>query len=52
MVTAVLLTHIFACFWFLTAKFNNFSDDTWVARLGLRNHKPSQQYIWAMHWAT
>ena len=36
MITAVLLTHIFACFWFLTAKFDNFQDGTWVARLGIR----------------
>ena len=52
MITAVLLTHIFACFWFLTAKFNNFSDDTWVARIGIRYSDPIDHYIWALHWAT
>lgn len=51
MVTAVLLTHIFACFWFLTAKFKNFSDDTWVARIGIRGSDPIVYYIWALHWA-
>ena len=33
--TAILLTHIFACFWFLSAKFMNFHPDTWVYREGL-----------------
>lgn len=30
MITAVLLTHIFACFWYLTAKFADFAEGTWV----------------------
>ena len=41
MITALLMTHIFACFWFLTAKFYNFSDETWVARIGIRGEDPS-----------
>lgn len=40
--TAVLLTHIFACFWFLTAKFNDFHPDTWVTREGLQDAKPEE----------
>ena len=52
MITPVLLTHIFACFWFLTAKFHNFSDETWVARLGLRGQEAIVHYVWALHWAT
>jgi len=52
MITALLLTHVFACFWFLTAKFYNFSDDTWVSRIGIRGSEPSVMYIWSLHWAT
>jgi len=40
MVTALLLTHVFACFWFLTAKFSDFSRDTWVARVDLLGSEP------------
>ena len=48
----MLLTHISACLWFLTAKFNNFSPDTWVAREDLLDREPIELYAWAMHWAT
>jgi len=30
LVSAVLVTHIFACFWFLCAKFEDLGPDTWV----------------------
>ena len=33
--TALLFTHIFACIWFLSAKFDEFGEDTWVTRKGL-----------------
>ena len=52
MITAVLLTHVFACLWFLTAKLDNFNDGTWVARMGLRGAEPTVHYVWALHWAT
>ena len=52
MITALLLTHIFACFWFLTAKFSSFEDGTWVARMNLRGAESIDHYIWALHWAT
>ncbi len=32
MVTSVILTHLFACFWFMTSKFDDFNPDTWVVR--------------------
>ena len=51
-ITAILLTHIFACFWFLTAKFDNFHPDTWVFREGLQDATPAQQYLYSLYWAT
>ena len=50
--TAILLTHIFACFWFLTAKFSDFHPDTWVYREGLQDATPAKQYLYSLHWAT
>ena len=38
--TAILLTHIFACFWFLSAKFMDVHPDTWVYREGLTDSSP------------
>jgi hypothetical protein len=35
LLTAVMVTHLFACFWFLAAKLNNLGPETWVWRLGL-----------------
>ena len=52
MVSAVLMTHLFACIWFFTARMNSFSDLTWVVRKGLINHEPFDQYLWALYWAT
>lgn len=33
------LIHLFACFWYLSAKFDDFNPDTWVARKGLSGIK-------------
>ncbi len=35
MIAALLLTHLFACFWFLSSKLDNFNPDTWVYRMGV-----------------
>ena len=61
-----MVTHIVACVWFLSAKIIDFgtcfvneeTDSvyglhcTWVRKLGLEDADPSEQYIYAMHWAT
>jgi len=39
--TSILLTHIFACFWYLIAKFEDFDPDTWVIRMGLEGESTS-----------
>lgn len=52
MITALLLTHVFACFWYLTAKFSNFSEDTWIFRIGIHGSDRIDYYIWALYWAT
>jgi len=41
MVASVVITHLFACFWFLTSKFDDFEPDTWVFRMGMRDEYPS-----------
>jgi hypothetical protein len=34
-VTVLFMVHLMSCFWFLVARFNDFSPDTWVAKLGV-----------------
>lgn len=53
------LIHLFACFWYLTAKFEEFGPGTWVARkglLGLSDFSSMytatvQQYVESTYWA-
>lgn len=52
MATSVIITHVFACFWFLTAKFDNFDPDTWVYRLNVIDLDPSIQYLYSIYWST
>jgi hypothetical protein len=50
--TTLLLTHLFACIWFLSAKFVEFESETWVARYDLVKADPSVQYLRSIYWAT
>ena len=48
------LIHLFACFWFLSAKFEDFAPDTWVARKGLAGNIGSTTglvYFESLYWA-
>lgn len=53
------LIHLFACFWYLTAKFDEFNPDTWVARKGLAGvgdfnelyTATVQKYVESLYWA-
>jgi len=41
MFALIVLTHLFACFWFLTGKFNDFVPQSWVVRKELVDEPPS-----------
>ena len=53
------LIHLFACFWYLSAKINDFDPNTWVARkglLGITNFDELytvtvQKYVESLYWA-
>lgn len=50
----VLITsHLFACFFYMAAKFQDFSDDTWVARnsRNLLNAEELTIYEWSLYWS-
>ena len=52
MVASVILTHLFACLWFMTSKLDDFNPDTWVYRLNLIDEDPSIQYLWSLYWSS
>jgi len=46
-----LLVHLMACFWYLSAKLNNFDDDTWVAQEGMQDAAKSTLYLFSCNWS-
>lgn len=50
MITALILTHLFGCFWFLTSKFYDHDPDTWIARMKLQDADDATQYLYSLHW--
>lgn len=51
MFTSFLLTHLFGCFWFMSAKYSDFGPDTWVYRKGIIDASISVQYLTSIYWA-
>jgi len=50
-ITVFFLVHLVGCFWFLSAKLDDFNPDTWVVRFGYLDYDPSQQYLASIYWA-
>ena len=59
LVAGAFLIHLFACFWHLSAKFDDFNPNTWVARKGLNGISDFdelytvivQKYVESLYWA-
>jgi CRP-like cAMP-binding protein len=43
--------HIFTCFWFFIAKFEDFGPDTWVTRKDLQDVSTVKSYFFSLYWA-
>jgi len=52
LINILFLNHFVACFWHFIAKFDNFSNDTWVSRNGLLEDNNTKRYIAAFYWST
>ena len=49
---SVLVAHIFACFWYLTAEMSaSYSKDTWISKMNLMDADWSVQYLYSIYWA-
>ena len=50
-VAAVFMVHLFACFFFLIARFNDFEEWTWVRNKGIMDRYHFAQYVYSCYWA-
>lgn len=50
-IVTLVVTHLFACFWFLTAKIMEYDPDTWVYRKHLVDSDNYTQYLWSLYWS-
>ena len=46
----LLMTHFFACIWFLSSKIDNFSPDTWVVRKNLQDQDYDTLYLTSLYF--
>lgn len=51
LLTVCLCVHIMGCFWFFSAKLQDFSPDTWVVRYGYKDSSNQEQYMASIYWA-
>ena len=51
LLTIAVCLHIFACFWFFSAKIDQFGPDTWVSRYGYQNYDIGTLYLISIYWA-
>ena len=49
-ITVTILVHIMGCLWYFTAKYNDFSPDTWVTRHGYINSDTTTLYITSIYF--
>jgi hypothetical protein len=50
-VSVLFMIHLMSCFWFLSAKFNDFPYDCWVFKRGIRDASGPYQYLTSVYWS-
>lgn len=51
LINILFLNHLVACFWHFIAKFEDFSEGTWVARANLLDKDITARYVAAFYWS-
>jgi len=49
--TMFTFAHWTGCIWYATAKYSNFSSDTWIVRIGIQDRPTQIQYLFSLYWA-
>lgn len=47
----VFMVHLMSCFWFLSAKFDDFDDQCWVVQRGIQDQEDAYLYLTSAYWA-
>lgn len=47
----LLLSHIFACMWFYSAKLGGLNEESWVVRFGLENYDSNSLYLTSLYYS-
>lgn len=50
-ITILLCLHLAACFWYFSARLDNFGPDTWVTRLNYLDSDIGTKYLTSIYWA-
>lgn len=45
------MVHLMSCFWFLSAKFNDFEYNSWVVLRGIEDNDDGYQYLTSVYWS-
>jgi hyperpolarization activated cyclic nucleotide-gated potassium channel 2 len=48
---SLLLMHLMCCFFFLSARMNDFESNTWVNQTGLIDEEHKMRYMYTIYWA-
>ena len=53
LIAMLFMVHLASCFWFMSAKFADFREDTWVARIGHADSGTSDGHLYflCVYWA-
>ncbi len=51
MVTVMLCSHIMACLWYFSARFDSFHPDTWVIRHNYIDEDLATKYLVSLYWS-
>lgn len=51
LITMLICIHIMSCFWYFSARLDNFNPDTWVVRGGYADNSVDVLYISSLYWA-
>lgn len=51
LVVALFFVHLVACLWYLSAKHQSFSPETWVVRMNRQDAIPRLLYLDCLYWA-
>jgi CRP-like cAMP-binding protein len=51
LITILICVHVSACFWYFSAKIEQFGPDTWVSRYQYQDSDTATKYLVSVYWA-